>query len=91
MAMEKIKMEITSEGVIRMLHSDLIDLSKFGKAKIRRASNVEFNNRAQAWKVTSAKTRKLLKGGFDTREKALAWEKVYYSPGGKGWAELTKK
>lgn len=88
--METIKLEIT-DNAIQMLHSDALDFSEFGEVTIQRASNVEFSNEAKAWEVSSAKTGKLLKGGFHTRDEALKWEKEYYSPDGEGWAELTNE
>ena len=88
--METIKLEIT-DNAIQMLHSDALDFSEFGEVTIVRASNVEFNNETKAWEVTSARTDKLLKGGFHSREEALKWEKEYYSPDGAGWVELTNE
>lgn len=90
-----ISLQITAEGGIAMLHDDALDLCEFGEVEVTRASNVEFNNKsgngivAQAWYVESCKTGTILKDGFLTRAEALAWEKAYYSPSGKGWAELT--
>lgn len=84
-----IKLEITSKGGIQMLHDDAVDLSEFGKVKVKRASHVEYSNTKQRWYVQSAKTRKMLRDDFNTRAEALAWEKQYYSPDGKGWNELT--
>jgi hypothetical protein len=78
-----------SNGVIRMLHDDEVDLSIFGKVTVTRASHVEFNNDTGKWYVQSAKTLKMLKEDLPTRAEALAWEKQYYSPKGEGWAELT--
>jgi hypothetical protein len=86
--MQTIKLEI-SGNEIRKLHDDLIDWGKFGKLKVRRASHVEFNNKTGFWFVKSAKTGKMIKDDFKTRELALAFEKEYYTPGGKGWKELT--
>lgn len=87
----KIDIQITPEGGIRMLHSDDIDLSEFGPIEVTRASDVEFNNSWKHWEVFSHKTGDLLASGFPTRAEALDWEREYYSPGGDGWAELTKE
>lgn len=84
----KIALQITSTGGIQMLHSDAVNLSLLGKVSVSRASNVEFNNDKQAWFVQSAKTLLILRDDFQTREAALEWEKLYYSPGGAGWGEL---
>lgn len=83
-----IALEITSEGSIQMLHSDDVDLREFGPIEVTRASHVEFSNEHGEWLVTSAKTGLIL-NAFDTRKEALEWESKYYSPSGKGWAELT--
>ena len=86
--MEEIRLEITAGAALRMLHNDALDLSQFGKLKVKRASRVEFNNRLGRWVVRSAKTGKVLRDDFRLRKDALAWEKVYYSPGQPGWREL---
>jgi hypothetical protein len=39
------------DGTARCLHSDLIPLQSIGRLKVRRASTVEFNARAQEWEV----------------------------------------
>lgn len=84
-----IELEITAQGGIQMLHSDLVDLRDFGRIEVTRASHVEFSDDFQQWGVWSAKTGELL-GLFVSREAALEWEKSFYSPSGKGWAELSK-
>lgn len=84
-----IKLSITSQGGVQMLWDDAVDLREFGEVEVTRASHVEFDNAKGKWYVQSAKTLKMLKDDFDSREAALAWEKVYYSPDGEGWQELT--
>ncbi len=89
-----IELQLTSDGGIKMLQSDEVDLYPFGELEVKRASNVEFNNKsgngivAQAWFVESAATGEILKDGFLTRAEALAWEKAWYSPSGQGWKEF---
>jgi len=91
-----IEIEITADNEVRMLHNDEVDLSEFGEVTVTRASHVEFANRnlvgcpRGTWYVRSAKTGEVLASKFKTRAEALAWEKVYYSPSGEGWAELTE-
>lgn len=87
--MEQIKLEITKSGGVQMLWNDAIDLKQFGEVEVTRASHVEFNNVTGKWYVQSAKTLKMLKEDFTSRQAALDWEKEYYSPTGEGWAELT--
>ena len=81
---------ITKNGGIEMLHDDALNLADFGTVETQRASHVEFCNIKQKWYVQSAATLKIL-NFFDTRTEALAWEKRYYSPDGDGWFELQNK
>ena len=85
-----IQIEITDMGAVRMLHDDAVDLSDLGTIRVERASHVEFDNATGFWTVRSAKTGELLQART-TRAAALAWEKEYYSPSGKGWRELTQE
>jgi len=85
----EIKLEITKEGGIQMLHSDEVDLSQFGDVSVSRASHVEW--RPGGWYVRSARTGFVLRDHFPSRANALAWEKAHYSPGGNGWAELCER
>jgi len=84
---KQIKLEITAQGGIALLHDDEFKIKEFGKVSINRASHVEADENGE-WYVQSAKTGEMLRTGFDTRAEALAWEKQYYSPGGEGWHEL---
>ena len=84
-----IKMEVMADGCVRMLWDDAIDLKQFGDVEVSRASHVEFNNKSGLWYVKSARTNQMLRDDFKTRREALYWEKQHYSPGGKGWSELT--
>jgi hypothetical protein len=86
-----IKLEVMANGGVRMLHDDAVDLKQFGDVEVVRASHVEYDNEKKGWYVQSAKTLKMLKEGIASRADALAWEKVYYSPGGEGWNELTEE
>ena len=85
-----IKIELDKKGCCSMLWDDAVDLRKYGEVRVVRASHVEFNNDTGFWYVQSAKTLRMLKEDFVSRAEALAWEKVYYSPGGEGWSELTE-
>jgi len=87
--MSSIKLELTANGCIRMLWDDAVDVGALGPVEVTRASHVEFNNATKCWEVKSAKTLKVLRDNFKSRKDALAWEKVYYSPGQAGWRELT--
>lgn len=97
-----ISMELTAQGAIAMIQDDAVDLRQFGEIEVTRASHVEFcagpkecgggyadGGVARGWFVQSAKTLRVLAAGLQTRAEALAWEKEFYSPSGRGWAELT--
>ncbi len=81
-------LEVTPNGDIRCLYTDEVDLSQLGRLQVSRASHVEYDNHLRKWTVTSVKTGKRLHSAM-TRESALEWECQYYSPGGRGWDELT--
>ncbi len=82
-----IQLQLDAQGGIAMLQDDALDLRQFGKVKIKRASHVEFSNARQAWFVKSAVSKKVLHWA-PPRAEALAWEKAFYCPSGKGWKEL---
>lgn len=86
-----LQLQITREGGVQMLQDDKVDLRELGSVEMIRASHVEFDNAKQGWFVQSAKTMTVLAEGFASRAEALTWEKIYYSPSGAGWAELTEK
>ena len=81
-------LEVTSDGNIRCLYTDEVDLVQLGRLQVSRASHIEFDNYLRKWTITSAKTGKRLHS-VRTREEALDWECQYYSPQGEGWDELT--
>ncbi len=83
-----IELQIDAKGGIAMLHDDTVDLSQFGALEVTRASHVEFDWLHQEWYVESAATGEKMFWA-KTRAEALAWEKSFYSPSGKGWTELT--
>ena len=85
---KSIDLQITKQGGVLMLQDDQVDLREFGQIEVTRASHVEFNNETQCWYVQSAKSLEILRSDFKTREEALSWEKLYYSPDGQGWGEI---
>lgn len=86
--MKEIRLEITKQGGMRMLHDDDFNMDVYGVVNVQRASHVEFNNATGCWYVQSAKTGLMLRDNFKSRKDALAWEKIYYSPSQAGWLEL---
>jgi hypothetical protein len=73
----KVRLLVKTSGDVRCLHTDAIDLRKLGRLEVERASNVEFNDKAQSWEV-SLPDGTLLQGGFARRDEALAWEREYF-------------
>ncbi len=66
---------ITPEGNARGVYTEAIDLSALGSLDIRRATAIEFDNRAQAWRVFDAMGDCLYCS--PSRETCLAWERKY--------------
>ena len=65
----------TTEGVGRCLYTEAISLDQIGKLSVERASQVEFCNRLQAWRVS-------VEGSVlfcaPTRQQCLSWERQYF-------------
>jgi hypothetical protein len=62
-----------NEGVMLTLWNDDMSLEGFGALRVTRASNVEFDDDAQAWFVALPSGEKIA-AGFARRADALAWE-----------------
>ena len=76
------KVILTAQGGMRMLHNDQIDIKKFGTIKINRASHIEYNNNKQCWEVMLPKKwyqffkkyGNVIKTNLTSRQDALKWE-----------------
>ena len=80
--MQSAILEIDSNGDISCLWTDDINLFSIGLVtNIRKASNVDFNEKEQIWEVLSLDGKVLHTN--PNREKAIEWEIVAFSPGGK--------
>jgi len=66
----------TPDGKGRALYNETVDLSAIGRLSIKRATRIEFSDRAQAWRVYSPRGRKALFSS-PSREACLAWEQQY--------------
>lgn len=71
-----------TDGTARCLHSDEIPLHTLGTMTVRRASNVEFNERSQEWEVWP-ETRLWTQSFFPmfrspSRAECLAWERDHW-------------
>ena len=74
--MSKAVLFVDNDGHVTGLHTDVIDLAEIGKLDIKRASNIEFNNRTAMWEV------ELFGWGGPvysntSREECLKWERQY--------------
>ena len=67
-------------GSARCLYSELIDLRRLGRLRLRRATRIEFNERAQCWDVLPAKRAGKALFSAPTRRKCLAWEQANVTP-----------
>lgn len=72
---------ITSSGTVHCLYDEIIDLTKFGRPEIQRASHVEPDGQGRWWADLSLVSGPLL-GPFLSRSRALAaevaWLKAYW-------------
>ena len=99
----EITLEITPDGCVRGLWTDVLTLTELGRCIVQRVSYVEFNIRRQQWLVREAQPaswlRRLLQAlvgrplgrtlhEAPSREQALRWEARHFAPGGPGWQRL---
>lgn len=74
--------EIGVDGVVETLYTDEIDLYEIGVVNnVRRASNVNFNEKEQIWEVVDAITGTIVYTNKN-RASAIEWEIQNFSPGG---------
>ena len=66
----------TPDGVGRGLYTDALDLTRIGTLSVRRATRIEFDGKAQYWRVYPARGRRALFNS-PSREKCLGWERKY--------------
>ena len=66
----------TPDGTGHGLYTEAIDLDRIGILSIRRATRIEFDDRAQYWRVYPARGRAALFNS-PSREECLAWERRY--------------
>ena len=74
--------EITPDGNLQGLYTDHVDLFNIGKVtKVRKASNVEFNESKQTWEVSAIDGTVIHEN--KNREAAIEFEIEAFSPGGE--------
>lgn len=82
----KVILEIDEHGDVHCLWTDQVNLFAVGLVtNVRKASNVEFNEREQVWEVLSLDEEVLHQN--KSREKAIEWEIEAFSPGGMHYVE----
>jgi hypothetical protein len=67
-------------GTARCLYSELIDLRRLGRLRLRRATRIEFNEDTQQWDVLPAKGVGKALFSAPARSECLAWEEANVTP-----------
>ena len=67
-------------GAARCLYSEVIDLRQLGRLHLRRATRIEFDERAQRWDVLPARRAGKALFSAPTRSECLAWEQANVTP-----------
>ena len=65
------------DGTGHGLYTEVIDLSHLGRLRIERATTIEFDNRAQVWRVKDRTGFPLFSS--PSRETCLDWERQYFN------------
>lgn len=88
--MINIVFEIDEKGNLHGIYTEEIDLFSIGRVTdVKKASNVEFNERKQVWEVLSLCGEVLYTN--PSREVAIEWEITEFSPGGRHYdSSITK-
>jgi len=69
----------TPDGIAHGLYTEAIDLTAIGRLAVKRASQIEFNDRTQSWEVRTLGGRMIFSA--PTRQQCLAWEQQYFTVG----------
>jgi hypothetical protein len=69
----------TPDGIAHGLYTEAIDLTRIGRLTVKRASQIEFNDRAQCWEVQTLGGRMIFSA--PTRQQCLDWEQQYFTIG----------
>ena len=78
---------VTPKGARLMIHDDKIPLHTLGKVKVRRISNVNFNEETQKWEVSPVGNPGEILFTHKSRDKCIQWEIRYF---GKKLPEIFK-
>lgn len=71
------KITFTPHGLGQCLYTELIDLTAIGRLRIKRATNIEFDNNRQAWRVKDVQGKALYESS--SRQACLDWERHYFN------------
>ena len=63
------------DGVARGLYTEVIDLHQLGRLSIRRISRIEFDDRAQVWRVFDLSGDRLF--AHASRQACIDWEREH--------------
>ncbi len=74
--MKSLSLTFTPDGTGHGLYTEALDLSRIGILSIRRATRIEFDDRAQYWRVYLAYGRFALFNS-PSRQECLEWERSY--------------
>ena len=66
----------TPDGTGRCLYTEALDLGAIGRLSVRRATRIEFDDRAQDWRVYTAHGRVAMFNS-PSRQECLEWERWY--------------
>ena len=73
--MSAIALVFTPDGTGRALYTEAIDLACIGQLSIRRATQIEFDNKTQSWRVHDSTGFALFHS--PSRQACLDWERQY--------------
>ena len=74
--MSELAITFTPDGVGRGLYTEALDLGSIGTLSVRRATRIEFDEKAQYWRVYPARGRRALFNS-PSRGECLEWERQY--------------
>ena len=72
--MSGLALTFTPDGAGHGLYTEALDLAAIGTLSVRRATRIEFDEKAQYWRVYPARGRRALFNS-PSREECLTWER----------------
>ena len=68
------KLVIDKKGKLKFLYNEKLDISSLGKMKIRRLSEVNYNNKIGKWQIKYLSNNKMESKLFNTKREAVSYE-----------------